>query len=35
MLEQPRRGDSDEYPQSMFLILRKILYTPANPSIVI
>ena len=32
-LEPPRRGGSNEYPQSMFLsILRKIIYTPVNPS---
>ena len=33
MLEQPRRGGSNEYPQSMFWIKnKKIKYTPAYPS---
>ena len=28
-----RRGSSNEYPQSMFLSeIRKIMYTPVNPS---
>ena len=32
-LEPPRRGGSNEYPQSMFLAeIRKIMYTPVNPS---
>ena len=32
-LEPPRRGGSNEYPQSMFLEeIRKIMYTPINPS---
>ena len=32
-LEPPRRGGSNEYPQSMFLTdIRKIMYTPVNPS---
>ena len=32
-LEPPRRGDSNEYPQSMFSAeIRKIMYTPVNPS---
>ena len=32
-LEPPRRGGSNEYPQSMFCAeIRKILYTPVNPS---
>ena len=32
-LELHRRGGSNEYPQSMFLAeIRKILYTPVNPS---
>ena len=32
-LEPPRRGSSNEYPQSMFLSrIRKIMYTPVNPS---
>ena len=33
-LEPPRRGDSNEYPQSMFLgrnKKKKIMYTPVNP----
>ena len=33
-LEPPRRGDSNEYPQSMFLS-RNIMYTPVNPSFTI
>ena len=32
-LELPRRGGSNEYPQSMFWAeIRKIMYTPVNPS---
>ena len=32
-LEPPQRGDSYEYPQSMFWAeLRKIMYNPVNPS---
>ena len=32
-LEPPRRGGSNEYPQSMFSVeIRKIMYTPINPS---
>ena len=32
-LEPPRRGVSNEYPQSMFYaVIRKIRYTPINPS---
>ena len=32
-LELPRLGGSNEYPQSMFFSkIRKILYTPVNPS---
>ena len=32
-LEPPRRGGSNEYPQFMFLSkIRKIMYTPVNPS---
>ena len=32
-LEPPRRGGSNEYPQSMFWAeIRKITYTPVNPS---
>ena len=32
-LESPRRGGSNEYPQSMFLAeIRKLMYTPVNPS---
>ena len=35
-LELPRRGSSNEYPQSMFLAeIRKIMYTPVNPSFTI
>ena len=35
-LEPPRRGGSNEYPQSMFLAeTRKIMYTPVNPSFTI
>ena len=31
-LEPPRRGGSNEYPQSMgFSKIRKIMYTPVNP----
>ena len=32
-LEPPRRGGSNEYPQSMLLSRnKKIMYTPVNPS---
>ena len=35
-LEPPRRGGSNEYLQSMFrLEIRKIMYTPINPSFTI
>ena len=35
-LEPPRRGGSNEYPQSMFYaVIRKIKYTPVNPSFTI
>ena len=35
-LEPPRRGGSYEYPQSMFISkIRKLLYTPVNPSFTI
>ena len=35
-LEPPRRGGSNEYPQSMLLSkIRKIMYTPVNPSFTI
>ena len=35
-LEPPRRGGSNEYPQSMFYaVIRKIMYTPVNPSFTI
>ena len=35
-LEPPRRGGSSEYPQSMFWSeIRKIMYTPVNPSFTI
>ena len=35
-LEPPRRGDSNVYPQSMFLSRnKKIMTTPINPSITV
>ena len=35
-LEPPRRGGSYEYPQWMFYaVIRKIVYTPVNPSFTI
>ena len=35
-LERPRRGGSNEYPQSMILSRnKKIMYTPVNPSFTI
>ena len=35
-LEPPRRGGSNEYPQSMFWAeIRIIMYTPVNPSFTI
>ena len=36
-LEPPRRGGSNECPQSMFFLaeIRKIIYTPVNPSFTI
>ena len=35
-LEAPRRGDSNEYPQSMFLAeLRYIIYTTVNSNFTI
>ena len=35
-LEPPRRGGSNEYPQSMFWAeIRKIMYTPVNSSFTI
>ena len=36
-LEQPHRGGSNECPQSMFFRakIRKIMYTPVNPSFTI
>ena len=35
-LVSPRRGGSNEYPQSMFWAeIRKIMYTPVNPSFTI
>ena len=35
-LEPPRRGGSNEYPQSiLFSKIRKIMYTPVNPSFTI
>ena len=36
LLEPPRRGGSNEYPQSMSLgINKKIMYIPVNPSFTI
>ena len=35
-LEPPRRGGSNEYQQSLFVSkMRKIMYTPVNPSFTI
>ena len=35
-LEPPRRGGSNEYPQSMFWAeIWKIMFTPVNPSFTI
>ena len=35
-LEPPRRGGSNKYPQTMFWAdIRKIMYTPVNPSFTI
>ena len=35
-LEPPRRGGSNEYPQSIFLAeITQIMYTPVNPSFII
>ena len=35
-LEPPGQGGSNEYPQSMFWAeIRKIMYTPVNPSFTI
>ena len=35
-LEPPWRGGSNEYPRSMFYAeIRKIMYTPVNPSFTI
>ena len=34
-LEPPRQGGSNEYPQSMFLSRKKIMYTPVNPTFTI
>ena len=35
-LEQPHWGGSNKYPQSMFWAeIRKIMYTPVNPSFTI
>ena len=35
-LEPPCQGSSNEYPQSMFWAeIRKIMYTPVNPSFTI
>ena len=35
-LEPPQRGGSNEYPQTMcyFGKIRKIMYTPVNPSFI-
>ena len=34
-LEPPQRGGSNEYPQFMFWAeIRKIVYTPVNPSFI-
>ena len=37
LLEPPRRGGSNGYPQSMFFFskIRKVIYTPVNPSFTI
>ena len=36
LLELPRRGSSNEYPQSMFWAeIRKLMYTPVNPTFTI
>ena len=36
LLEPPRPGGSNEYPQSLFWAeIRKIMYTPVNPSFTI
>ena len=36
LLEPPHRGGFNKYPQSMFLAeIRKIIYTPVNPSFTI
>ena len=36
LLEPPRRGGPNEYPQSMFWAeIKKIMYTPVNPSFTI
>ena len=36
LLEPPRWGGSNEYPQSMFWAeIRKIMYTPVKPSFTI
>ena len=36
LLEPPRRGGSNKYPQSIFLAeIRKQMYTPVNPSFTI
>ena len=35
-LELPRWGDPNEHPQSMFWAeIRKVMYTPVNPSFTI
>ena len=37
LLEPPHQGSSNEYPQSVFFLaeIRKIMYTPVNPSFTI
>ena len=32
LLEPPRRGGFNEYPQAMFLSRNKKMYNPVNPS---
>ena len=34
-LEPPRRGGSNEYPICFWAEIRKIMYTPVNPSFTI
>ena len=36
LLEPPHRGGSNKYPQSVFWTeIRKLMYTPVNPSFTI